>query len=265
MIAHKEEKGNPYHLVHPSPWPIVGSIAVLLLTSGTILMVRNITNIVFIAGLILTLVTMGGWWYDVIQEAKAEHTSVVRRGFRYGMVMFIASEVMFFVAFFWAYLNASLMPNEAMGGVWPPKGIRTIDPFDLPYLNTLILLISGNTVTWAHHSIVEGDIKSMMRMTGWTIILGVLFLFVQTYEFWHAEFAFKGGIYPSTFYMATGFHGLHVFVGVCFLSVCWFRARLGHFKADDHFGFEAATWYWHFVDVIWLFLFILIYWCGSST
>lgn len=259
-----KHKGNPYHLVRPSPWPIVGAISAFLVASGIILMVRDITPAVLIAGLILTLFTMGGWWYDVIQEAKTEHTMVVRRGFRFGMVMFIASEVMFFVAFFWAYLNAALMPNEAMGDVWPPKGIHTIDPFDLPYLNTLILLTSGNTITWAHHSLTEGDYKSTLRMTAWTILLGVIFLFVQAYEFMHAEFAFKGGIYPSTFYMATGFHGFHVFVGICFLTVCWFRTYLGQFTAKDHFGFEAATWYWHFVDVVWLFLFTLIYWWGSG-
>jgi cytochrome c oxidase subunit III len=258
------KRKNPYHLVRPSPWPIVGAISAFLLTSGTILMVRGITSVVLIAGVILTLFTMAGWWYDVIQEAKTEHTSVVRRGFRYGMGVFILSEVMFFVAFFWAYLNASLMPNEAMGNVWPPKGVHTIDPFDLPYLNTLILLTSGNTITWAHHSLTQGDPKSALRMTAWTILLGILFLSVQIYEFAHADFAFKGGIYPSTFYMATGFHGFHVFVGVCFLSVCWARTFLGQFTAKDHFGFEAATWYWHFVDVVWLFLFTLIYWWGAG-
>jgi cytochrome c oxidase subunit 3 len=257
-------KKHPYHLVEPSPWPITGAISALLLTSGTILMIRDITSSLLIAGFVLTLITLTGWWYDVIQEAKTEHSVVVQQGFRYGMALFILSEVMFFVSFFWAYLNASLMPNDAMGNVWPPKGIKTIDPFDLPYLNTLILLISGNTVTWAHSSLIEGDTKTMMKMTAWTVFLGFVFLCVQAYEFAHATFSFKGGIYPSTFYMATGFHGLHVFVGVCFLIVCWFRARADQFRPNDHFGFEAATWYWHFVDVVWLFLFILIYWWGAS-
>jgi cytochrome c oxidase subunit 3 len=152
-----------------------------------------------------------------------------------------------------------------MGNVWPPKGVHTLDPFDLPYLNTLLLLLSGTTITWAHHSLLEGDYEDMKQKLLFTIFLGFAFLGVQMYEYAHASFAFKGGIYPSTFYMATGFHGFHVFVGAVFLVVCYFRTRLGHFTPDDHFGFEAAAWYWHFVDVVWLFLFISIYWWGSAS
>jgi cytochrome c oxidase subunit 3 len=216
-------------------------------------------------GTVLIILTLFGWWRDVIIEAKSEHTPQVRQGFRWGMVMFIASEVMFFVAFFWSYLDAALFPTEAMGYVWPPKNIKTLDPFDLPYLNTLILLLSGSTITWAHHSLLEGNMKDAIQKTAFTVGLGFLFLLVQVYEYQHAAFAFKDGIYPSTFYMTTGFHGFHVFVGVCFLTVTLFRMRAGHFKVDDHFGFEAAAWYWHFVDVVWLFLFILIYWWGAGA
>ena len=257
-------KKHPYHIVDPSPWPFVGAIGIFMMLSGVILYAREITPLLLWAGLGLVLFALLGWWRDVVKEAKtAEHTEQVKTGFRYGMALFIASEVMFFVAFFWAYFNAALDPTEAMGNVWPPKSIQTLNAWDLPYFNTLILLLSGTTVTWAHDAISKGNIKEMMRMTAITILLGLIFLGVQAYEYSHATFAFSGGIYPSTFYMATGFHGFHVFVGVCFLAVAWFRAKAGHFKKGDHFGFDAAAWYWHFVDVVWLFLFMAIYWWGS--
>jgi cytochrome c oxidase subunit III len=173
--------------------------------------------------------------------------------------------VMFFAAFFWAFFDASLFPKEATGGIWPPKGVHPFDAFELPFLNTMILLLSGTTVTWAHHSLLEGDRKGMLLGLGITILLGLSFTGVQGYEYSHAAFGFKDGIYPSTFFMATGFHGFHVIIGTTFLIVCWFRARAGHFKPDHHFGFEAAAWYWHFVDVVWLFLFICIYWWGGGS
>jgi cytochrome c oxidase subunit 3 len=170
---------------------------------------------------------------------------------------------MFFAAFFWAFFDASLYPKEAIGGIWPPANIQTMEAFHLPLMMTLILLLSGTTVTWAHHAIVEGDRKTATVALGLTVILGVLFSFFQVYEYGHAHFGFKDGIYPSTFYMATGFHGFHVLIGTIFLAVCWFRVRAGHFTPQSHFGFEAAAWYWHFVDVVWLFLFVSIYWWGA--
>lgn len=254
---------HPFHLVKPSPWPAVGSMAAFLVVVGLILYVRKHGLAVLGLGLSLFTLTLIGWWRDVIYESKTDHSPEVKHGFRYGMALFIASEIMFFMAFFWAYFNASLAPTEAIGHVWPPKGIQTLDPFDLPYLNTLILLLSGTTMTWSHHAMVEGNYKEMQQKLLFIVLLGLTFLCVQAHEYSHATFAFKGGIYPSTFYMATGFHGFHVFVGTIFLLVCYIRARLGHFTANDHFGFEAAAWYWHFVDVVWIFLFISIYWWGS--
>jgi len=183
------------------------------------------------------------------------------------MILFIASEVMFFVAWFWAYFNASLFPadpvhatREALfGGVWPPKDIQTFDPWHLPLFNTLILLTSGTTVTWAHHALLEGDRKGLKYGLIVTVALGILFSCVQAFEYSHAAFAFKGNVYGATFFMATGFHGFHVLVGTIFLIVCLFRAYAGHFTPKQHLGFEFAAWYWHFVDVVWLFLFVTIY------
>ncbi len=207
------------------------------------------------------------WWRDVIREAVYGHyhNPVVQIGLRYGMALFIASEVMFFAAFFWAFFSASLFPTDAIGGVWPPKGIHPFDPFEMPFLNTLILLTSGTTVTWAHHALLEGDRKGLIQGLAVTVFLGLCFTSLQAYEYSHAAFGFTQGIYPSTFFMATGFHGAHVIIGTTFLFVCLFRAIKGHFKPDHHFGFEAAAWYWHFVDVVWLFLFICVYWWGGGS
>ena len=226
-------------------------------------------------GLVLVLYVMYAWWSDTVKEAhEGYHTRVVSLHLRYGMIMFIASEVMFFVAWFWAFFDASLFPDEAAqvareaftGGVWPPKDIEVLDPFHLPLYNTIILLLSGTTVTWAHHALLHDDRKGLIWGLTLTVALGVLFSFVQVYEYIHAPFAFKESIYGATFFMATGFHGFHVFVGTIFLLVCLIRALRGDFTPKQHFGFEAAAWYWHFVDVVWLFLFVCIYvWASSGA
>jgi cytochrome c oxidase subunit 3 len=268
--AHGPPK-HPYHLVNPSPWPIASAVAAGLLAFGGILYLHEDQWWLLIIGVLSVLSCMAIWWRDVIREATFQgfHTPVVQLGLRYGMALFIASEVMFFSAFFWAFFSSSLFPAS---GVWPPKGIHPFDPFSLPFLNTLILLLSGTTVTWAHHSLLEGDRKGMIQGLTLTVLLGISFTSLQAYEYSHAAFNFHfdpgvpgaGGIYPSTFFMATGFHGFHVIVGTIFLAVCLVRAIRGHFKPDHHFGFEAAAWYWHFVDVVWLFLFVCIYWWGMG-
>ncbi len=273
-----EAQKHEYHLVDPSPWPALGALAAFLLTFGLVLymhpdMVGGIGGMfgaaTFFPGIILMLVTMFVWWRDVVREAVQEghHTPVVQLGLRYGMMLFIASEVMFFAAFFWAFFNASLFPREVPldlpGGIWPPEGIETFPWYEIPLVNTLILLTSGATVTVAHHRVILGDREGTVRWLAITVLLGVTFTALQGYEYFHAPFEFKGGIYPSTFFMATGFHGAHVIIGSIFLTVCLFRAAKGHFKPDHHFGFEAAAWYWHFVDVVWLFLFSCIYIWGG--
>ncbi|MCB0376015.1 MAG: cytochrome c oxidase subunit 3 [Alphaproteobacteria bacterium] len=275
-------KPHPYHLVRPSIWPLAGSLAGGLLAVGALMYLHDVSlfadpekgvagykvglNGVYL-GLLAVLLVMFGWWKDVIYESVKEraHTPIAAIGLRYGMSLFIASEVMFFVAFFWAFFNAAFFPGEQIGYVWPPANIHTVDPFDLPFLMTMILLLSGCTVTWAHHAILSGNNKDAVTALGVTVFLGVVFLCFQVYEYAHAHFGFTEGIYPSAFYMATGFHGFHVFVGTIFLFVCWIRAMKGHFTPERHFGFEAAAWYWHFVDVVWLFLFVAIYWWGNMV
>jgi len=259
-------QNHPFHLVDPSPWPFVTSLSVLILAIGAVLWMHKIDPYVFWVGVILLMVTFAGWWRDVIREGNSPgvHTPPVQRGLRIGMGLFIASEVMFFGAFFWGYFHAALSPTEATGFVWPPNNIIPFDPFHLPYLNTLILLLSGTTVTWAHHELLEGNMKDTAKALLMTVLLGVTFTALQVIEYSHAAFSLKDGIYPSSFYMATGFHGFHVIVGTVFLLVCYVRTRRSEFSKDHHVGFEAAAWYWHFVDVVWLFLFVSIYWWGYS-
>jgi cytochrome c oxidase subunit 3 len=264
-------KPHPYHIVRPSIWPLAGALAGGLLAVGMVMFMHkaeieglHIGLKGVFAGLLAVLV-MFFWWKDVIFEAVTEkaHSPITMVGLRYGMALFIASEVMFFVAFFWAFFNASLFPVQEIGGVWPPQGMHVIKPFDLPFMMTMILLLSGCTVTWAHHAILEGNQKDAVKGIGISVLLGFFFLGFQMYEYAHAPFKFSGNVYSSAFFMATGFHGFHVFVGATFLLVCWLRARKGHFTPERHFGFEAAAWYWHFVDVVWLFLFIAVYWWGN--
>ena len=266
--THADTPKHPYHLVDPSPWPVIGAISAGVMTTGMVMFMHHVGpwEVLLPLGVVGILATMFMWFRDVIDEAtfRGFHNPVVQIGMRYGMALFIASEVMFFSAFFWAYFNASLFPTDVTGGVWPPKGIRTFDPLSLPLLNTLILLTSGVTVTWAHHALREGDRQGMLQGLAITILLGLSFTCVQAFEYSHAAFHFSGGIYPSVFFMATGFHGFHVIIGTTFLIVCFFRAKAGHFKPEHHFGFEAAAWYWHFVDVVWLFLFTCIYFFGAG-
>jgi cytochrome c oxidase subunit 3 len=259
---------HPYHLVDPSPWPIIGSFAGGALVLGIILLAHYGIHWMLYLGIAGVLATMFFWWRDVLIESRTPglHTPVVRIGLRYGMTLFIASEVMFFVAFFWAYFHFALYPEHVSGAavaVWPPKGVLTFDPFGLPFLNTMILLLSGCTVTWAHHSLIHGDRKGLVAGLAITVLLGISFSTFQAIEYAEAPFHFTGGVYPSVFFLATGFHGFHVIIGTTFLLVCLIRAIKGGFTPQRHFGFEAAAWYWHFVDVVWLFLFICIYVWGG--
>ncbi|MCL2428847.1 MAG: cytochrome c oxidase subunit 3 [Alphaproteobacteria bacterium] len=263
---------QPYHLVDPSPWPLLGSLGGGLVVLGIILAAHFGSYIALVLGALIVFATMFFWWRDVIRESSTPglHSPVVRLGLRYGMTFFIASEVMFFVGFFWAYFNFALFPENVAGAPaiaasWPPAGVHTFDPFHFPFLNTMILLLSGTTITWAHHCLIENDRKGLLWGLGLTILLGISFTTFQAIEYSDAPFKFSGGgVYPSVFFLATGFHGFHVIVGTTFLIVCWLRARAGQFTPERHFGFEAAAWYWHFVDVVWLFLFICIYWSGAA-
>jgi cytochrome c oxidase subunit 3 len=281
---------HDYHLVDPSPWPFVGSLGAFVLALGAVIFMAGLSTDaeswayfflaegspwVLMLGFLIVGYTMIGWWGDVIKESRqGDHTPVVDLGLRYGMILFIVSEVMFFVAWFWMFFEAALFHEVRAGASfygpaigadfsgwesWPPPGVETFDPFHLPLINTLVLLLSGTTVTWAHHAMEHGDRKGATLGLILTVVLGFCFTLLQIYEYTHAHFDFAGNLYGATFFMATGFHGAHVVIGTIFLAVCLARLLAGHFTPQKHFGFEAAAWYWHFVDVVWLFLFAFVY------
>ena len=275
---------HDYHLVKPSPWPLVGSIFGAMTAIGLVMLLKGILGVpkgtpwVLCMGLAGLIFTMGAWWADVVKEAnEGDHTPVVSLGLRYGMILFIASEIMFFVAWFWMFFEMALFHHvrtfspidevRTAWANWPPKGVETIDPWHFPLINTLTLLLSGTAITWSHHALQHGDRKNARNGLILTVILGAMFSCIQAYEYreiileklFFNETSTSSGLYGSSFFMATGFHGFHVMIGTIFLLVCLIRLLNGAFTPRQHFGFEAAAWYWHFVDVVWLFLFAFIY------
>ncbi len=289
-MAHGDVK-HDYHLVNPSPWPFVASVGALVAAIGAVVLMRGLAAegmlakgqwYLFGAGMITIIFTCVGWWGDVIKESRqGDHTPVVDIGLRYGMILFIASEIMFFVAWFWVFFEMAIFHGHradwmvptwdpataAAWANWPPPHVETFDPFHLPLMNTLILLLSGTTVTWAHHALQQGDRTGARNGLILTVLLGILFSYIQfAVEYPEAGFAFgnqgdvtTANVYGSAFFMATGFHGFHVVIGTIFLGVCLLRLLAGQMTPQKHFGFEAAAWYWHFVDVVWLFLFTFVY------
>nr|AON77094.1 cytochrome c oxidase subunit III [Crangon hakodatei] len=257
---------HTFHLVDMSPWPLTGSISAAMLTTGLVKWFHQYNMNLLILGLLAMVLTMIQWWRDITREGTYQglHTSQVVVGLKWGMILFIVSEVLFFFSFFWAFFHSSLTPSIELDGTWPPAGIQPFNPFQIPLLNTAILLASGATVTWAHHAILESNLSQSLQSLALTVGLGVYFSALQALEYYEAPFSIADSAYGTTFFVATGFHGLHVLIGSTFLLVCLYRLYSGHFSSSHHFGFEAAAWYWHFVDVVWLFLYISIYWWGGN-
>lgn len=252
---------HPFHLVTIRPWPIIISLRIF---NNLIITVRWFHNINYTLPFTIpcTLICIYQWWRDVTREATYQgvHTLNVYNRMRLGIILFIVSEILFFFSFFWAYFHSSLAPTIEIGQLWPPIGIKSFNPFDIPLMNTIILISSGLTVTWSHHSILNKNLKERIKSLLLTILLGIYFTSLQLIEYIEAPFTIADSVYGSTFFIATGFHGLHVIIGTLFLFFCYIRISSLHFSSNHHFGFEAATWYWHFVDVVWLFLYISIYW-----
>lgn len=256
---------HPFHLVDYSPWPLTGSIGALTLVSGIVIWFHKININILILGITILLLTIYQWWRDIVREGtfQGKHTINVVNGLKLGIILFIVSEILFFVSFFWAFFHRRLAPTVEIGIIWPPQGIVTFNPIQIPLLNTIILLCSGITITWAHHAIIEKNHKQTTQGLTLTIILGIYFTILQGYEYYESIFTIRDSVYGSCFFMATGFHGIHVIIGTTFILICFIRHIKFHFSRKHHFGFEAAAWYWHFVDVVWLFLYITIYWWGS--
>nr|WOR80633.1 cytochrome c oxidase subunit 3 [Curtos sp.] len=258
-------KNHTFHLVEISPWPILGAMSTMIMLTGVIKWFHLYNMNLFTIGSISTLMIMFQWWRDSTREGTLQglHTFTVVNGLRWGMILFITSEVLFFMSFFWSFFHSSLSPSIEIGMMWPPKSIIPFNPLQIPLLNTIILISSGISVTWAHHSLMENNFKQSIYSLTLTILLGIYFSILQAYEYMESSFTIADSVYGSTFFMATGFHGIHVIIGTSFLLVCLIRLMFNHFSSKHHFGFEAAAWYWHFVDVVWLFLYISIYWWGS--
>lgn len=254
---------HPYHLVDPRPWPITGALGVLYLVAGLAGYMNGFDRDLFPLGLVLILTTRSLWWRDVRREGtyQGKHSIPVERGLRIGMVLFVLSEVCFFASFFWAFFHSSLNPSISIDR-WPPAGVTPINPFQVPLLNTTILLASGVTITWTHQAITQSNWWEAYTGFVATITLGIVFTLLQVMEYVFSPFSMSDSVYGSTFFVATGFHGLHVIIGTIFIVVICWRHRAAHFRERRHFGFEASAWYWHFVDVVWLFLYICLYWWG---
>jgi len=255
---------HPFHLVEPSPWPILSSISLFIFTLGSVTQWHGYSSsILLVIGLISLLTTMILWWRDTIRESTFQgyHTKRVQKGINIGFSLFIISEVFFFLSIFWAFFHSSLAPSVQIGSVWPPNGLEALNPWEVPLANTLILLSSGASLTWCHHNLIARQSKLILPLII-TLFLAILFTCLQGFEYFYSSFNFFDGIFGSCFFFATGFHGLHVIIGTSFLFVGLFRLLSGHFSNTHHIGFESAIIYWHFVDVVWLFLFIFVYWWG---
>ena len=260
-------QAHPFHLVSPSPWPLCTSICLLNTTFSAILTFQNFVEGIklLLIALISVVYCMSLWFRDVISEGTylGDHTSAVQRGLNMGVALFIVSEVLFFLAIFWAFFHSALSPTIELGAKWPPMGINAINPFELPLLNTVILLSSGVTVTYAHHSLIQGNREGALNGLIYTVILAIIFTALQGIEYSVSSFTISDGTFASCFYFGTGFHGLHVMIGTAFLAVGMWRHIAYHLTENHHLGLESGILYWHFVDVVWLFLYISVYYWGS--
>jgi len=259
-------QNHPFHLVSPSPWPLFTSVSLFILTTATVLFMHGFQGFEYLVPVAVfnVMYVMGLWFRDVISEGTylGNHTNAVQKGLNLGVGLFIISEVFFFLAIFWAFFHSAISPSVELGAQWPPLGIQAVNPFELPLLNTILLLSSGVTITYAHHSLIQGNRKGALYGTVVTIILALIFTFFQGVEYSVSSFTISDSVYGSCFYFGTGFHGIHVMVGTAFLAVGLWRLTAYHLTDHHHLGYESGILYWHFVDVVWLFLYISVYYWG---
>jgi heme/copper-type cytochrome/quinol oxidase subunit 3 len=255
---------HPYHLVDPSPWPMFGGLAAFVFASGLIFSFKH-SPIILVLGLISVLLVTFGWFRDITREGLAgKHTTKVQSGLMLGVLLFLSTEIILFISFFWAYFHSSLSPDVSLGGVWPPIGIVAVDPWSIPLLGSIILLSSGATCTVAHNALINGNKDLAVATMFATVVLGFLFVGLQATEYYVSEFSIADSIFGTVFYITTGLHGTHVIIGALFLSVMLIRMVRDQFTTHHHLGLEFSLWYWHMVDVIWLFVFLTYYWWGST-
>ena len=256
---------HPYHIVEVSPWPAVASILALCLLFRVAYTAHayslELTIILFSSVLFTLVLASYYWWRDIVREGSYEgvHSLFVQEGLRSGVLFFIVSEVMVFFGFFWAFFHSSIAPTFDLDLVWPPEEVNTIGAWGIPFLNTMILLSSGASLTWTHSALLGGSRKDALFSLAITIVLAAIFTFFQGIEYSSSVTSISDSVYGTTFYLLTGLHGFHVLVGAIFLAICLKRMYNDQFTSGNHIGFEAAAWYWHFVDVVWLFLFAFVY------
>ena len=266
-IQRSNFQAHPFHLVSPSPWPLYTSISLLTLTTSAVSTFHGFSNAGNVLGIafVALVYTMSLWFRDIISEGTylGNHTLSVQRGLNLGVALFIVSEALFFVGVFWTFFHSALSPTVELGAMWPPLGIQAVNPFEIPLLNTVLLLSSGITVTYAHHSLIQGNRSGALYGLVATSVLALIFTGFQGVEYSVSSFTISDGAFGSCFYFGTGFHGLHVMIGTAFLAVGLWRVLAYHQTDNHHLGLESGILYWHFVDVVWLFLFVSIYYWGS--
>lgn len=260
-------QSHPFHLVSPSPWPAKTSLSLFAITTSGVSSMQgfHVSSYIFIVSFMSVVICMSLWFRDIISEATylGNHTAAVQRGLNMGVALFIVSEGLFFLAIFWTFFHSSLSPASEIGSQWPPNGIESINAFELPLLNTILLLASGFTITYAHHSVIHSDRTEALYGIALTVVLAVAFTCFQGLEYVVSSFTISDSVFGSCFYFGTGFHGLHVIIGTIFIAVSLWRLLAYHFTENHHLGLESSILYWHFVDVVWLFLYIAVYYWGS--
>nr|YP_010990596.1 cytochrome c oxidase subunit III [Nisia atrovenosa]WOW98923.1 cytochrome c oxidase subunit III [Nisia atrovenosa] len=258
-------KNHPFHMVSLSPWPILISFSIMSMLIGMIEMIYFKSKMSFIIGMSSTMLISSQWWRDISRESTLEgnHTKKILTMMKMGMILFIVSEIMFFISFFWTFYHSSLSPCIQIGMKWPPPSILTFNPLQIPLLNTIILLSSGVSITWAHHNLLNNKMSNSIKSILITIALGVYFSVLQFIEYKESSFSISDSIYGSLFFMSTGFHGIHVIIGTLFILINLKWLKNFHLSSLNHLSFESAAWYWHFVDIVWLFLYLSIYWWGK--
>nr|YP_009500693.1 cytochrome c oxidase subunit 3 [Anoeconeossa unicornuta]AWU48836.1 cytochrome c oxidase subunit 3 [Anoeconeossa unicornuta] len=257
-------KNHQFHLVDLSPWPLVISFSLLSLAISSSILFNTKNSFPLITSCLVTTLISMLWWRDVHREStfQGNHTFFVVLSMKYGMILFIASEIFFFFSFFWSFFHHSLSPNQEIGLCWPPQSINPFNPLHIPLMNTIILLSSGVSVSWAHSSMSMNNWTQTKNSLLLTIILGLYFSLLQMYEYMDSSFCISDSVYGSSFFITTGFHGIHVIVGTLFLIHSFIRLSKLHFSSNHHVGLEMAIWYWHFVDIVWLFVYTFMYWWG---
>lgn len=259
------KKFNPFHLVDVRPWPLLASNGALAIVLSGILTINRVNFLALSTSLTIIFIVAYIWWRDVHRESsnQGNHSFLVINGLKTGMILFIASEVLFFSSFFWAFFHRRISPTIELGQAWPPQSIIAFNPIRIPLLNTILLLSSGVTITWSHHEILKKNFKKAKKALILTILLGIIFTTFQGFEYAEAPFSISDSAFGSTFFIATGFHGLHVIIGSIFLYISIIRFKNLINSSEHIIGFECAAWYWHFVDVVWLFLYSSLYWWGA--